>query len=553
MKNKKYLLLLVVLIILFKINNASAVTLQRNFHDVWSFHYRNGKVWTYGQLNVKNIDGKLGYCIEPDSAINTNNYTSYEDWSLSGYSEEIKEKMKLYAYYGYKYPGHDDIKYYMATQELIWLFSDDEEIKWTTEDHSDSTQISIEKEKNEIQKLVDSHNILPSFSNNTFMWPLGSHKDIIDTNNVLNSYESNPSYPINSNKISVDFNGKNVTVLLTQKKLLYDKTLVYKSDIKSQRIATFGNPKLNSCKFYLATVRKKVTIYKKDKETNEIIKNKGNKIKITNLEDQEEKTYEFVDGKIETFLIPGNYSIAELSASEGYLKSDKCITFELRYDSNESLDYYNEPAKGRIKIKKVDLEDNILPGCIFNIYDKNKKVVDTIITTEKEYDESKLLPLGKYYIKEAAALNGYRADNNFYEVELKYKDDKTIVIEELDLINEKIKCLTTFIGTDEVGNRFNISYNIYDTNDNLIYSGNDESVELEYGDYYLVETKVPNGYILNKEKIKFSVSDDSCQTAINILNKKVNMPITSSKNMNLLYLIIFIINVCIYKKTRKIS
>ena len=83
--------------------------------------------------------------------------------------------MELISYYGYGYPGHDSLKYYMATQELIWLYSDDY-VKWMDKYSTNGTlgnQINIDNEKNEILRLVNNHNKLPSFSNISYVQKLG--------------------------------------------------------------------------------------------------------------------------------------------------------------------------------------------------------------------------------------------------------------------------------------------------------------------------------------------------------------------------------------------
>ena len=184
MKKKILVVLFVVFLSLFKINSVYAAEndsiLNREFiPNVWSFHYRNGKVWTYGQLNIKHINGKIGYCIEPESAVNSNVYNSSTDWSISKYSEYVKKRMELYAYYGYQFEGHQTIRYYMATQELIWSFSDDEKIIWTTEDHSDSQKINVQAEKNEIVRLANKHNLIPSFSNLSYKYNVGDKLPVI--------------------------------------------------------------------------------------------------------------------------------------------------------------------------------------------------------------------------------------------------------------------------------------------------------------------------------------------------------------------------------------
>jgi hypothetical protein len=65
---------------------AETVNVTQQFVDnVWSFHYRNGSVWTFGNLPYNYADGKLVYCIQPDARITTNTYNVYSDFTLSGY------------------------------------------------------------------------------------------------------------------------------------------------------------------------------------------------------------------------------------------------------------------------------------------------------------------------------------------------------------------------------------------------------------------------------------------------------------------------------------
>ena len=56
---------------------------------------------------------------------------------------------------------------------------------------------------------------------------------------------------------------------------------------------------------------------------------------------------------------------------------------------------------------------------------------------------------------------------------------------------------------------------------------------LEYGKYYMKEESVPSGYILNDEKIEFSVNDLECLSDIKVVNKKSIMPVTSSAKLNI--------------------
>ena len=91
--------------------------------------------------------------------------------------------MELIAYYGYEYPGHNNLKYYMATQELIWLFSEDTVVWKQNRDFSSET-LNVEGEKNEIMTLVNNHDKLPSFINSSYTSEFGKELTLVDYNNL---------------------------------------------------------------------------------------------------------------------------------------------------------------------------------------------------------------------------------------------------------------------------------------------------------------------------------------------------------------------------------
>lgn len=583
MKKKFLVVLFVVFLSLFKINSVYAAEndsiLNREFiPNVWSFHYRNGKVWTYGQLNIKHINGKIGYCIEPESAVNSNVYNSSTDWSISKYSEYVKKRMELYAYYGYQFEGHQTIRYYMATQELIWSFSDDEKIIWTTEDHSDSQKINVQAEKNEIVRLANKHNLIPSFSNLSYKYNVGDKVNLEDTNYALNGYDikTDINYNVRDYILSFTVPKRNrVDMLLVPKGRSYDQTIVYSCNFRSQRIATFGvpdNPKSN-LSLTIIPDKIKVKVNKKDSETKNLVTDAGNIIKIKNLDKNEyvklndsEEISVGTDGTVSIYLEDGNYEIEEVHASNGYSINKEKVTFKV--DKNLELDndtynvnFYNNKVYGKIKIKKVNELNENLEGCKFEIYDKDMKLVDTLVTTKNEYDESVKLELGEYYVKEVETLNGYILDNKVYKVNLDYEnDEKEIVFKTLNLTNKKIRCDLLVVTSYEDNKPLSgVTVNIYDSSKKIVYTKTtDENGEIKidditYGDYYLKQVSVPNGYELNDETISFKVNDDNCLSKISMKNNKVNMPKTTTKNIDIISLIILFINVGIIKFVKKVN
>ena len=583
MKKKILVVLFVVFLSLFKINSVYAAEndsiLNREFiPNVWSFHYRNGKVWTYGQLNIKHINGKIGYCIEPESAVNSNVYNSSTDWSISKYSEYVKKRMELYAYYGYQFEGHQTIRYYMATQELIWSFSDDEKIIWTTEDHSDSQKINVQAEKNEIVRLANKHNLIPSFSNLSYKYNVGDKVNLEDTNYALNGYaiKTDINYSVRDYILSFTVPKRNrVDMLLVPKGRSYDQTIVYSCNFRSQRIATFGvpdNPKSN-LSLTIIPDKIKVKVNKKDSETKNLITDAGNIIKIKNLDKNEyvklnnsEEIPVGTDGTVSIYLEDGNYEIEEVHASNGYSINKEKLTFKvdknLELDNDTyNVDFYNNKVYGKIKIKKVNELNENLEGCKFEIYDKDMKLVDTLVTTKNEYDESVKLELGEYYVKEVETLNGYILDNKVYKVNLDYEnDEKEIVFKTLNLTNKKIRCDLLVVTSYEDNKPLSgVTVNIYDSSKKIVYTKTtDENGEIKiddiiYGDYYLKQVSVPNGYELNDETISFKVNDDNCLSKISMKNNKVNMPKTTTKNIDIISLIILFINVGIIKFVKKVN
>lgn len=583
MKKKFLVVLFVVFLSLFKINSVYAAEndsiLNREFiPNVWSFHYRNGKVWTYGQLNIKHINGKIGYCIEPESAVNSNVYNSSTDWSISKYSEYVKKRMELYAYYGYQFEGHQTIRYYMATQELIWSFSDDEKIIWTTEDHSDSQKINVQAEKNEIVRLANKHNLIPSFSNLSYKYNVGDKVNLEDTNYALNGYDikTDINYNVRDYILSFTVPKRNrVDMLLVPKGRSYDQTIVYSCNFRSQRIATFGvpdNPKSN-LSLTIIPDKIKVKVNKKDSETKNLVTDAGNIIKIKNLDKNEyvklndsEEISVGTDGTVSIYLEDGNYEIEEVHASNGYSINKEKVKFKvdknLELDNDTyNVDFYNNKVYGKIKIKKVNELNENLEGCKFEIYDKDMKLVDTLVTTKNEYDESVKLELGEYYVKEVETLNGYILDNKVYKVNLDYEnDEKEIVFKTLNLTNKKIRCDLLVVTSYEDNKPLSgVTVNIYDSSKKIVYTKTtDENGEIKidditYGDYYLKQVSVPNGYELNDETISFKVNDDNCLSKISMKNNKVNMPKTTTKNIDIISLIILFINVGIIKFVKKVN
>ena len=531
-------------------------TLTTSYIDnTYAYHYKNGVLRSYGKLPFRYQNGQLVYCIEPDRVINYNTYNSTYDWSITGFSEDVKKQMELIVYFGYKYKNHDTLRYYMATQELIWLYSDDY-VKWMdtySTDGSKGNQINVDNEKNEILSLINKYKQVPSFSNQSYTGFLGQELTLNDTNNVLNNYAYQGSISSYSNsyiKVKLNKFGENKIKFI--KTINLGLTTVYYHNSDSQMMAQFKLKDEITASLNIFVDKVKVKIVKKDNETKEIIKQKDIVFKIKNI-----TTGEYIEENLKTDeegcayidLKEGEYEIEEIKSPKGYVLNKENKKIIINNDINLTDGYYlvdifNDKPKGKIIINKEDEEGNILKDVEIGLFDKDNNLLSTIKTNGDDYFDN--LDLGTYYIKELKTKEGYLLDDKKYEIQLKYKDENTYVVEkEVKLVNKKIRCDLTYISSENISG---INISIYDENDKEVFSGITKNGKLTisgltYGKYYIKQIKVPKGYILNEEEYVFYVNDSTCLSQINVHNEKTVMPITTTslnKCLTISYILSFI-------------
>lgn len=133
-----------------------------------------------------------------------------------------------------------------------------------------------------------------------------------------------------------------------------------------------------------------------------------------------------------------NIIIKETKVKDKYKLNNSTYTVEINPNEIKEINIYNEKQKGKIEIIKktkqynenTGLPENTpLCGVEFDILDEDNKVVDTLVTDEFGYAQTKELPLGKYYIKE-------KKTNEYYKI-----IEKEILVEilnENDNINVQI-------------------------------------------------------------------------------------------------------------------
>ena len=116
----------------------------------------------------------------------------------------------------------------------------------------------------------------------------------------------------------------------------------------------------------------------------------------------------------------GKYTLREESAPYGY-KVAVDVTFEITETSEiQKVIMKDEQAVGRIIINKTDsVTGSPIEGVVFEIRDKDGKVLDTLTTDKNGYAESKLLPICTYN-KDGS----YKEDIHYTVIETKNKSVK---------------------------------------------------------------------------------------------------------------------------------
>ena len=252
------------------------------------------------------------------------------------------------------------------------------------------------------------------------------------------------------------------------------------------------------------------------------------------------------DGYVISKKLPlGKYYLVETKTNSNYILNKEKYYFELKETDAttpivlECYETINYLKNGNLEIIKKDADNGkVVPNTKIEIYTENDELIYTGMTNEDGKIILNKLPIGKYYIIETVASEGYRINNEKIYFEIKRNNQNVKVT----LKNEKIKSKVIIYKVDESNNSLNdVHINIYDENDKIIYKGVTDKdgnieVELSYGKYYYKEISTIDGYIINDEKVYFNITNDNETLEFNLVNikKEIEVPNTGANKQNLL-------------------
>ena len=289
-----------------------------------------------------------------------------------------------------------------------------------------------------------------------------------------------------------------------------------------------GNIKVSGQKVSSITITnvKSPKVVKIDADTKTAVK--GAVLKITDSNNKEVDRWT-TDGSEHTVksLAQGTYTLSEVSAPDGYILSKETIKFTVDASGNTKntsgtnvtkLELKN--TKNSVKISKQDITTNKeLPGASLELKDKNGKVIDKWTSTDKEH-LIRGLAAGTYTLSETISPKGYVLSKETISFTIdkngKLIDKNGKTIDKVVMYNTPEKERNIEISKQDITTTKELpgaTLQVKDKNNKVIdtwVSTNEPHIikYIEAGTYTLTETVAPNGYILSKETIKFTVDKD---------------------------------------------
>lgn len=555
MKNKYKLALMFFVSVFFMLagyTEVSAATLTQTPVDNWYYTRRGGgKPYMSAQWNLYDLDGKTAYCIEPGVNITTSDYEGAIGWINSPYSDEVNRKIQLYGYYGYNYPGHENLRYRAAAQSLIWEATGGQIIEFWTEKYGNGNFINLNAERNEILRLASTHYEVPTFDSDTKDAVIGEATTFTDTKDILSNFDvvksSDASVSINGNTLSVTPNVVgNITVVLKKKTYTQDPTIIFVGkDATSQKMGMFGVDDPVLVRVKLNVVGGSLKINKKDLDT-KLSKPQGDATFKNAVYELLDENYNFItdliiddsfSAKTDKILSPNKiYILREKTASEGYLLDKTEYRFKIDRDNLDiEMDVYEDVIEKTVNIYKVfaDGSTTILkgePNVSFEIYLKSTgEYYKTIKTDEKGFVSVKL-PYGKWIFKQVSSTSGFEKVKDF-EIVINNDSDEDItkIISNAE-IRAKLKLIKVDSESRKILVRDGIKFRIknLDTGEyvcqNVTYPGQEKICVFEtkdgmfitpyvlgHGNYQIEELEEQSitGYIWNSVPLKFSIDENS--------------------------------------------
>ncbi len=578
---KKILFLLFLLCFIGKVN---AVDVNDSFYyddervsDMWITREKGDNSASGNPYILKRVsDNKYVYCLEPFAMLSK--YENYEGFYSNNekfnLDDDVIDKINLYAYYGYQYPGHEDIKWYGITQYLIWkTIEPSADIYFTDARFGNRLEGVYVSEISELELMVNNHNVLPSFVNDTHKYSYQTDITLTDNNNILDNYDIVDSNGLvidkKGNKLSFNVNEVGEYQLHLKQKQLRECNnewiLYYHSS--GQDVMLPGKISFNQVDININIIDGMITLQKKDSDNKHYDNTtlSGAKYGIYDGDNLVDIITTGDDGIGYSKRLPiKKYTIKELSPSIGYELDVNAYNIELTIDNpNQTLMVSENVIRNDITINKkygnskVNLYYAEI-GAIFEVYNEQNKLIANI-TTDSKGQANINLPYGKYRFHQVSGKNHFTLVDDFWIT----VDQGSQKQQSIHLVNEekeqkgKLEILKYGENNQLLAN---VKFHIYAAEDivsplGIIYYHKGDlvtdlitddlgyaSIFLYPGKYLIQEYETNSGYILDNSSKDIIIEDNKTIT-IKLENYKevIEVPDTYQKEYNSMFAMILVL------------
>ncbi|MCQ6531044.1 SpaA isopeptide-forming pilin-related protein, partial [Bacillus mycoides] len=226
------------------------------------------------------------------------------------------------------------------------------------------------------------------------------------------------------------------------------------------------------------------------------------------------------------------YELTETKAPEGYELNTEPREIEISEnkdnpDKATEVTVENKLMRGSIEVLKVDADkkDKPLAGVEFTLLDKNQTPIgEPKLTDENGKVSFDNLAYGTYYIEETKTIKGYKIKDERLQVDI--QNDSPV---KRTVTNEVIRGNVELLKVDTENNDVTLEgaeFELRDSNNEMLdtyKTGKDGKIvinNLVFGDYKLIETKAPTGFVLEPTPLTFSVTEEDQTIRLTKENKK---------------------------------
>lgn len=225
------------------------------------------------------------------------------------------------------------------------------------------------------------------------------------------------------------------------------------------------------------------------------------------------------EGRVSFEDVPyGVYELTEVIAPEGYVRSNETYYVSIGGAVAEDKKIVSVPAiwansrtEKEFTVKKVSADGGEpLNGAVFQVLDEGKKPIEGMIITTYGGSGKIKLPLGKYFLQETAAPEGYELNEELIPFEVTTNGRNTVTVKNTPKTGSLTIQKDDKDGKPLLGAEFKIYAAKGAARGNPITlitdsSGKAVKTGIPYGRYVAIESRAPEGYELDNTEHTFDI------------------------------------------------